>query len=363
MDTREGTYGSGRIERPPLSDREREILRLVVRSFVETAGPVGSRFLSRTYPLNLSAASIRNTMSDLEELGYLDHPYTSAGRIPTELGYRKFVDELMGNSNLNASEKQMLREELERLVGDTHEMLEEGSRLLGRLSNLLGVTLSPRLATGVLDRLEVVQLSSTRVMFVISVRGGLVKTIIAEIDSDVRRETLDHVVPILNERLAGLTLEEIRHTAASRIRDLESGGDGVVRLVMRESVNLFSEQADRRTLRYSGAPNMLALPEFQEAADLRNIIEIMEDQDLVVHLLEDQRPEEGAIEGRASISIGSENVEGKANKYSVVSARYRLGDTVGTIGVIGPTRMDYARVVTLVESMASMLSRGSGLED
>ena len=363
MDAREGTYGNGRIERPPLTDREREILRLVVSSFVETAGPIGSRFLARRYPLNLSAASIRNTMSDLEELGYLDHPYTSAGRIPTELGYRKFVDELMGNSDLNASEKMMLRAELERLVGDTHEMIEEGSRLLGRLSNLLGVALSPRLATGILERLEVVKLSSTRIMFVISVRGGLVKTIIAEIDSDVRRETLDRVVPLLNERLAGLTLEEIRRTAASRIRDIEDKGDGVVRLVMRESTNLFSEQAERRTLRYSGAPNMLRLPEFQEPDDLRNIIEIMEDQDLVVHLLEDQRQEDEHQEGRAFITIGRENVEGKANKYSVVSARYRLGDTVGTIGVIGPTRMDYARVVTLVESMANMLSRASGPDD
>ncbi|HEX7072191.1 MAG TPA: heat-inducible transcriptional repressor HrcA, partial [Rhodothermales bacterium] len=228
MDSREGTYGGGRIERPALTDREREILRLVVRSFVETAGPVGSRFLARRYPLNLSAASIRNTMSDLEDLGYLDHPYTSAGRVPTELGYRKFVDELMGNSMLDTAEKQLLQAEIERLMGDTQEMLEEGSRLLGRLSNLLGVALSPRLATGILERLEVVKLSSTRIMFIISVRGGLVKTIIAEIDSDLRRETVDRVVPLLNERLAGLTLEEVRRTAARRIRDLDGEGDGVV---------------------------------------------------------------------------------------------------------------------------------------
>lgn len=356
MDSTQGTYDSRRIDRPPLTDREREILRLVVRSFIETAGPVGSRFLSRTYPLNLSAASIRNTMSDLEELGYLDHPYTSAGRVPTELGYRKFVDELMGNCDLTSGEKQMLRAELDRLVGDTHEMLDEGSRLLGRLSNLLGVALSPRLATGVLERLEVVKLSSTRVMFVISVRGGLVKTIIAETDSDVRRETLERVVPLLNERLAGLTLEEIRDTAASRISDLDGGGDGVVRLVMRESTNLFSENADRRTLRYAGAQNILTLPEFQQPDDLRNLIEVMEDQDMVVHLLEDQRSSDDVGLGRAFVSIGSENVEGRAKKYSVVSARYQLGDTVGTIGVIGPTRMDYARVVSLVESMARMLS-------
>ncbi len=340
-----------------LSDREKAILRLVVKSFIDTAGPIGSRFLAKRYPLGLSAASIRNTMSDLEELGYLDHPYTSAGRIPTELGYRKFVDELMESTELTAAEKQALKGELDRLMGNTDDVLQEGSRLLGRLSNLLGIVLTPKLSSGVLARLEIVPLSISRVMFVIGMRGGLVKTIVLELESGMTRDELDRVVPILNERLAGLTLEEIQRTYEPRIRDLDDNPTGVVRLILNEASVLFSEQAQGRRLRHGGAQNMLLQPEFQEPADLRNLIELIEDESYVVHLLED--PTHGAEEGigRAMIKIGSENTEEKAEKYSIITARYRLGDTVGTVGVIGPKRMDYARVVALVEGMAAVLSR------
>ena len=197
-----------------LSEREQVILRLVVRSFVETAGPVGSRTLARRYPLGLSPASIRNTMSDLEELGYLGHPYTSAGRMPTQRGYRAFVDELMAAPELSPVEKQLIKAKLDQMMGDTEELFRESSRLLSRMSNLLGVVLSPRISTGVLERLDVVPLSSSRVMIVISVRSGLVKTIIFETDVALKRRDLDCVIALLNERLAGLRLEEIRHTFA-----------------------------------------------------------------------------------------------------------------------------------------------------
>jgi heat-inducible transcriptional repressor len=141
-------------KRVSLSEREREILRLVVQSFIETAGPVGSRFLARRFPLGLSPASIRNTMSDLEEGGFLEHPYTSAGRVPTDSGYRLFVADLMSSHELSAAEKKAIRSVLDELVTDTEQLLRETSRLLGKLTNLLGLVLSPRLSAGILERLE-----------------------------------------------------------------------------------------------------------------------------------------------------------------------------------------------------------------
>jgi heat-inducible transcriptional repressor len=342
-----------------LSERERKILRLVVQSFIEMAGPVGSRFLSRRYPLGLSPASIRNTMSDLEERGLLDHPYTSAGRVPTELGYRTFVDQLMDMQDLSPREKHLLRAELDRILGDTSDLYRESSRLLGRLSNLLGVVLSPKLSTGVLERMEVVPLSSTRVMFVISVRGGLVKTIVLELDIGERREEIDQVVAILNDRLAGLTLEEIRRTFPSRVRDLHDDRSGLVRLVLDKSAQVFSDPAESRRVNVAGTQNIVSQPEFKEPADLRNLIDLLENEDFVVQLMEEQRPELPGV-GRAFITIGREHADEKAEKYSIVTARYQLGDTVGTVGVIGPTRMDYSRVVSLVESMASLLGGGEG---
>lgn len=344
----------------PLSDREREILRLVVKSFIDEAGPIGSRTLAKRHPsIGLSPASIRNTMRDLEEMGYLDHPYTSAGRMPTERGYRTFVDELMERPELSETEKQLLKLQLEQLMGDTEELFRESSRLLGRLTNLLGIVLSPRLSTGVLERLDAVPLSSSRLMFVVSVRGGLVKTIVVEFDThNAERRDLDHILRILNERLAGLTLEEIRRTYEERIRDV--GDDtGIVRLILDESAVLFSEPTEGR-LRYGGARNILSQPEFQEPTDLRHLIEMIEDENFVVNLLEERPDAERGSLGRALVSIGSENSTEKADRFSIVTSNYKLGDAIGTLGVIGPTRMDYGRVVALVENTATLLSRSMG---
>ena len=340
---------------PPLSDREREILRLVVQSFIATAGPVGSRFLARNSDLGLSPASIRNTMSDLEDLGLLDHPYTSAGRIPTESGYRTFVKDLMESPSLSASEKNALRKELDSLAGDTRKFLRESSKLLGRLTNLLGLVLSPKISTGVLERLEVVPLSSTRLMFVISVKGGLIRTIILKFDSDLTRHDLDVIVAMLNERLAGLTLEEIRKTCSDRVRDIEEV-TGVVQLIMQQGASLFSEDPDTSRLQYSDTMNVMKQPEFAEPEELRTFVELIEDRDSVIEILE-SGSEEVDDPGHAEIRIGSAvGDRTDISDYSLVTARYMLGETCGTVGVLGPKRMDYARVVSLVEGMAALMS-------
>jgi heat-inducible transcriptional repressor len=339
---------------PVLSDRERTILRLVVEEFIDTAGPVGSRSVAKESSLDLSAASIRNTMADLEDMGYLDHPYTSAGRVPTRLGYRTFVDELMDTPELTPVERQVLKMRLEQLVSDTDELLRESTRLLSKLSNLLGIALSPRLSTGVLDRLDIVPLSGSRLMFVLSVRGGVVKTIVLGFEADLRRSEIDRVVSILNERLAGLTLEEIRKTHEDRMKDLRDQ-TGLIELVMDESAVLFSEPEEGR-LQFDGTENILTQPEFQEPDDVRRLIEIIEDEDRVVEVLENLFETDPDAVGTATVRIGGETQE-EMDAYSIVTSPYRLGDTVGTLGVIGPTRMDYARAVALVENAANVINR------
>lgn len=339
----------------PLTDREREILRLVVQNFVQTAGPVGSRTLARHYDLGLSPASIRNTMSDLEEAGYLEHPYTSAGRVPTVRGYRTFVDELMQTTRLSPGDKALLRAALDQMAGNRDELLRETSKLLGRLSNLLGVVLAPNLATGVLDRIEVVPLSSSRLMFVLSLHGGLVRTIVLEIDAVLQRTVIEKVVEMLNERLSGLTMEEIRTTFAQRVRDLDVRDNALVRLVVDRSALLFRDADDAR-LQLSSPSALLEQPEFQQPEELRNLIDLLEDELFLVQLLED-RPE-GDDAPRAIVTIGPEHLDGKTERYSLVTARYAIGDSVGTVGILGPVRMDYARAVMVVEHVARQLSRG-----
>ncbi len=344
----------------PLSDREREILRLVVQSFVQTAGPVGSRTLVQRYGLELSPASIRNTMSDLEEAGYLEHPYTSAGRVPTPRGYRTFVDELMQTPRLTAAEKAVLRAALDQMVGGREELLRETSKVLGRLSNLLGVVLAPNLATGVLERLEAIPLSSNRLMFVLSLRGGLVRTIVLEMDVVLARNEIERVVEMLNERLAGLTLEEIRATFAQRVRGLDADDNALVRLILDQSSAFFAEANEASRISLSPTSPLLEQPEFQQPDELRHLIGLLEDEQFLVQLFEDRA--EGSETPRAIVTIGPEHVDGKTTRYSLVTARYRLGTSFGTVGVLGPLRMDYARVVTVVEHVARLLSGEAGTD-
>jgi heat-inducible transcriptional repressor len=347
-------------DRPPLSEREAVILRSVVRRYVETAVPVPSKALVESGVLDLSSASIRNTMSALEAAGYLDHPHTSAGRVPTDLGYRAYVDELMERSGLAPGQRARLRSELEQLRGDMETLLRETSRLLGQLTELLGVVLSPRLAMGILERLEAVPLSSDRLMFVVAVRGGLVKTIVAELEPGpaLRRDDLERIVAAMNERLAGLTLEEIRRTARERMRDLgEIDQTGVVRIVLHRAQSLFSELPDERLAERGGAARLVAQPEFQEPEEVQRVIELLENDDVVLHLLDTDIA--WRAPGEAVVLIGHEAGEAAGplgSRYSVVKAAYRLGDTVGSLGVIGPKRMDYVNVVALVEGIAVLLS-------
>jgi heat-inducible transcriptional repressor len=206
-----------------------------------------------------------------------------------------------------------------------------------------------------MERLDVVPLTGERLMFVISVRGGMVKTIVVEFESDIDRSDLDRVVSILNERLAGLTLREIRETHEERVQDIDDQ-TGIVRLVLEKSPRLFSEPAEGR-LRHGGTQNILRQPEFQEPDHVRHLMEVIEDETLVVKVLEGMLGPGAQNVGQAFISIGSESRSEEVDPYSIVVSPYRLGDSVGTLGVIGPTRMNYGRVVALVESMATLLNR------
>ncbi len=355
---------TGPGDRQALSLREREVLRLVVQRFIHTAAPVGSKSLVEEFELDLSSASVRSTMSQLEAAGYLAHPHTSAGRVPTERGYRTYVDELMDVRGLTAGEAGLLRDRVRQRLGDLDAVARETSRLLGELTRLLGVVLTPRLATGVLDRLDVVALSSSRVMFVLAVRGGLARTLLAEVDGEVNRAALDAVVERLNERLAGLTLDELRRTGAERVQDLDPADrSGIVRVVLREASSLFREAGEGRRASVGGVPHLVNQPEFQQAAEIRSVVELVEDEEVIVHLLERPAlfdPARFGSADRAVVLIGRELASGTAPApYAAVTAAYRVGDAVGTVGIIGPTRMDYARAVALVEYVAGLLSRPS----
>src|SRR5438034_8450532 len=201
-----------------LNERERQVLEAVIETYVETAEPAGSRTISKKFGHTLSAATIRNTMSDLEEKGYLYHPHTSAGRIPTDLAYRVYGDSLMHLPPVTASESHHIREELggggERNAVD--QILERAAQVLGVLTNELGVAVGPSLDDAVLARLELLQVSSGLLLTLLTLRHGVVRTIFVEVPSHMAPEAVARVAVVLNERLAGLTLKHIRATLPDR---------------------------------------------------------------------------------------------------------------------------------------------------
>src|SRR3954452_13301285 len=186
---------------PELSDRERRVLEAVIQSYVETAEPAGSRTISRRFGLGVSPATIRNTMSDLEEKGYLYHPHTSAGRIPTDLAYRVYVDYLMRPSAVAPAQAEQIRGELEGQRAAIETILSRASQVLGVLTNELGVAVSPTIEEAVLERLDLLQVSTERLLLVLALQSGAVRTIFVEVPAQLAPEVVQKVTVVLNERL------------------------------------------------------------------------------------------------------------------------------------------------------------------
>jgi len=244
-----------------LNEREQSILHHVVQNYIQTAVPVGSRYISKHFESGLSAASIRNVMADLEELGFLSHPHTSAGRVPTDLGYRFYIDYLMEMQQLSDEDKLKIQQQLDH-VKDSEELLRETSKLLGKISHQLGIVTSPHLGCGIFEKIELIPITSSKLLVVISIRTGIVRTIMMEIGAEIRRDHLDEVARLMNERLSGLTLIEIRDTFVDRIRDVKGEHTGLIRLFIESVDQLFTDSKEHDKVLIGGTKNIIEHPEF-----------------------------------------------------------------------------------------------------
>jgi heat-inducible transcriptional repressor len=335
-----------------LSNRERDVLRYVVQDFIEMATPVGSRYISRRHEdeLGLSSASIRNVLSDLEALGYVGHPHTSAGRVPTDLGYRFYLDWLIRKEALTIREQREIRQNLDSHQ-EVEEMLSESSRLLGKISRQLSIVTSPQLNTGVFEKLELIQITSNRLMVIISIKSGLVRTIMMEVASELARERLEELSRFLNERLNGLTIQQIRDTFVERVKDAQNEQTGLIRLFIDSVEKLFVPSATDK-IHISGTNVLVQQPEFVNPNDFRSIIELVSDEEIFIHVLQKHKDTPENI----NVTVGKENEDQKLERYSVITAAYSMGDVAGSIGVLGPKRMPYDRMIPLVDFVARAIS-------
>lgn len=339
-----------------LSDRERQVLEAVVRIYVDTAEPAGSRTVSRRKGLGVSAATVRNTMSDLETKGYLFHPHTSAGRIPTDRAYRFFVDQVIQPADLSEVERDRIQKELEAGGRSAVErMVRRATRALSLLSYELGLAVAPQLADAVLEKLELIQVSSEKVLMVATVRSGLVRTIYVDLPGEVPADTLVTLTVLLNERLVGLTLAELRSSLPNRLRDAAPGDDPageLLNIFMQSGAELFEWPGAGSSDVHLGQTSILASqPEFTSGERLKSLIELTEQRDLLASALGSR--EHG---GGLHISIGGEHESQELSDFTLVTAEYSAGGLKGVIGVIGPTRMPYEKVIAIVDYTSRMVS-------
>lgn len=338
-----------------LSDREKEVLKYVVDNFIQNASPVGSRSVSKQTDLNLSPATIRNVMSDLEEMNLLNTPHTSSGRIPTDKGYRYYVDILMNKERLSLNEEFSLKSRFDEKnfnIFDSQELFEETSRILGKISHLLAVVSQPQISRGVFDKLEFVIISSNKILIVLNINSGFVKTVIMEIASEITKSKLDRLSSFLNERLHGLTLKEIRETFIERVSDYKYEEPELIQFFINSFDKLYSEDEKGSKIYFSGTSELILQPEFENPKNFKEIIHLAEDKNLVVHIFENSNKADNKI----FVSIGNENADEKLKNYSVVATAYNVGDVSGNIGVIGPKRMNYARMISLLQYTSKLIN-------
>lgn len=341
----------------PLNEREERILEAVIRTYVDTAEPTGSRTVAKRHALGVSPATIRNTMADLEEKGFLFHPHTSAGRIPTDLAYRYYVNTLMRPVRLTPAEQRRVRRELAESLegqGPLERLVHRAAQALGLITGELGVAMAPRLDEVRLEKVDLVSVASDRVLLVFTLQNGSIRTVYVDLAMQVPQETLSAVTGVLNERLAGLSLSEIRATLPARLRDSASDDAHATELL-----NIFMQSADDvlagtdgvEDLRLGRASVLANQPEFSSETQLRNLIELTEQRDLLTQMLSGREHR-----GAPQITIGGEHRHPRLAPFTLVTSEYRFGNLSGVLGVIGPTRMPYEKVAAIVEYTSLLMT-------
>ncbi len=333
-------------------DRIHKILWAVVESYITNPDPVGSRYVTKKYEFNLSAATIRNAMADLEEMGFLQQPHTSAGRIPTDKGYRSYVDylSLKGSSTDALLTNEIIRR-LENIRNDINGLLEETSRMLSSFSHYLGVALSPKPEQTKLRGINLFAYKEGRVMAVLLTDEGIVKNKIIRLDSELTQRDLNRISDYLNSEFAGQALDHIKARIVREMYRDKVLCDTLIAKAIRICEEAFS--FDYGNIFISGFSEVLGLPDFSDLQRIKEISRAIEDKHLIVKLIDMLSQSEGV-----QVVIGSENPASEMKKLSLVISSYKEGDRpIGTIGIIGPTRMDYMKAITIVDTTAKFITR------
>jgi len=339
---------------PSLDERSREVLRLLIQHHIQTGEPVGSETLASRMNRAISPATIRNIMAELERQGLLDHPHTSAGRLPTDEGYRVYVDSLMEHEALPKQELAAIDHALRSNEGSPTHVLENASQLLSRLSHNVGLVLAPDVSLSSFAHIELLRLRDRRVLVVMVSRSGLVTNKLVEIDEDLSAEELQACANYLKANFAGMTLQAIRVRLLELMREDRAAYDSLLRHVIAVGERAFAEaDAAPSNVFVDGASHILERAQQEDLTRLRELFRTFEEKSRLVKILNACVAEEGV-----RIFIGRENLDPGLREMALVTAACPIDGGLGLgVGVLGSTRMEYARVITLVDHVARAVVR------
>ncbi|MFB0516017.1 MAG: heat-inducible transcriptional repressor HrcA [Candidatus Neomarinimicrobiota bacterium] len=334
-----------------LSERERSILAVTVKDYIQTAQPVASNRVRNVYKFPISAATIRNTMAALERAGYLIHPHTSAGKIPTDKGYRTYVNQLMVVEELNAKIVDQVRRSLDQISGDVDKLLRIVAHIISQLSGAVGITITPFNPRARLRLLRLIPVSYRRMLIVLELDGGSVRTVVAEGKRTVEEYQIAILEEILNERLGGLILGEIQATIGPRLEGTLADDLGFTTLIVDHSSTLFDDREQSEMYIY-GLRQVLTGPEFVDQSNVVTLVSLLENEERLRELLLGDRPE-----GYIHVTIGHEHEDEELETFATISQSFHLGNSLGTLAVLAPKRVNYPLVFAVLEFMSHTVSK------
>ncbi|MCG3203513.1 MAG: Heat-inducible transcription repressor HrcA [Elusimicrobia bacterium] len=331
--------------------RKEKMLQAVVHLYIKTGKPVGSSTIAENFKLNLSPATIRNVMAELEKEGFLTHPHTSAGRIPTDRGYRFYVDSIAHVQKLAMEEEKRIRDEYARRRREIEDLMLSTTRLLSMLSNCTGFVLPGKIETERLRRLELIPVSETQILGVLVSDTGFVRNQMIDVSHTPDEETLRSASRYLNQKLAGLSFTEAQQRVLSELDKFHRQESEQMELMQSLSKYLFGSEF-RKDIYVEGANNIWKFPEMRDVDTLRNFAHFVDEKEALGAMLT-----RGLVEEGLQVRIGSEYFP-EMKDFSVVSSGFQIrGRPMGVLGILGPKRMEYHRMMAIVNTVANIMNK------
>jgi heat-inducible transcriptional repressor len=335
-----------------IESRRKNILSAIVESYVDTATPVGSRAISQRFRHTISPATIRNVMADLEEMELIMQPHTSAGRVPTDKGYRFYVDSLLEPKHLTKEEEAIVNKLMHHSGNDIEYVMQSASKAISIITNVVGIVLTPRLKRSIFKHIELFNIDDSRILAVIVTTSGFIKNSIMDIEERITKQELIRITEFLNSELEGISLGEIKSYLGRKLLEEKDS----FYTFLKRAADILSIPGLFRTddhLYFEGAACIMSHPEFTDIRKARLFLAACEDKKGLLNLLNEDMERDGV-----KIHIGKENIDNEIQECSVVTCNYSInGTTVGAIAAMGPTRMEYGKVMSVLKYISHELEK------